>query len=130
METSIAHYVHRMSMLGRSCRIGRFSDAVSPQHNEVPITESTHCCLRAISCSNIKSRITAESVGEVVLLTASQAEFTNRWDESPQISCPDNHIRGSPGAIEGRTGYALLEGRKICQGVIDTEQSSHPLIAS
>jgi hypothetical protein len=130
METSIAHYVHRMSMLGRSCRIGRFSDAVSPQHNEVPITESTHCCLRAISCSNIKSRITAESVGEVVLLTATQAEFPNHWDKRPQFSRPDNQIRGSLGAIEGRRGYALLECRKICQGVIDTEHYSHPPIAS
>jgi hypothetical protein len=45
-----------------------------------------------------------------------------RWS----ISRPDNQIRGSQGAIEGETGYALLEGRKIGQGVIDTEESSHP----
>jgi hypothetical protein len=68
--------------------------------------------------------------GEVVLLTASQAEFTNHRDKSPQISRPDNQIRGSLAAIEGGVGYALLDDRKIGQGVTDTEQSSHPLIAS
>jgi hypothetical protein len=61
---------------------------------------------------------------EVILLTAAQAEFTNRRDKSPKLSLTDNELGGSLAAVERSAGSSCLEWRIISQGVMDAEQTS------
>ncbi|MGB8535008.1 MAG: hypothetical protein WCD57_01225 [Acidobacteriaceae bacterium] len=63
--------------------------------------------------------------GEVVLLAATQAEFTNRRDIHPKLSFTDKNFGGSFAPVEDRAGSSPLERRIISQGVVDSEQTSY-----
>jgi hypothetical protein len=59
--------------------------------------------------------------GEVVLLTAAQAELSNLLEEWPQFTLTDDEIGGTFTAIQKRAGASPVEGKTIGYGIVDTK---------
>ena len=59
--------------------------------------------------------------GEVVLLTAAQAELSNLLEEWPQLTLTDDEIGGTFTAIQKRAGASPVEGKTIGRGIVDTK---------
>jgi hypothetical protein len=59
--------------------------------------------------------------GEVVLLTAAQAELTNLLEERSQLTLTDDEIGGTFTAIQKRAGASPVEGKTISYEIVDTK---------
>ena len=59
--------------------------------------------------------------GEIVLLTAAQAELMDLLEEWPQLVLTDDEVGGAFTAIQKRTGASPVEGKTIGHGIVDTK---------
>ena len=59
--------------------------------------------------------------GEVVLLTAAQAELTNLLEEWSQLVLTDDEFGGTFTPIQKRTGASPVAGKTIGHRIVDTK---------